>query len=566
MALVGYLDVTLWCFMCVCMWPKRHLDVFSWIRKKLVALSSIARRLWGPETDIDRKSRQLVEDGRVQSALDTIRIFGAVCFVYLSRNLVTMHSAGMWGDADIESLRFLLVDDLHIDLIFWTLSAMWLTVFKGASRSVDLVHSFFYGIVILHTWGYTDVVTFLWKSGQQALLRVITGVLFGNVTHVFCLNALCLGCEATRVLVSDELAEQGTLLILYSAFVSLAVVLGTAMHRSAIRRESRANVEILVASQSEKNTRELLRFLCDVVLDLDNTLHVHSGSPALAALLLQNPSKQMRGAAFEEVICRSDRDRFRSFMGGRVETQCIHVHLRDASGGRVPVQLFHTPYTNLFDQAHHLLGIREEIDGERSEDPAQDHRGTQEELPTSATLQLSDEVQGRADLVRACDDDECAVVVDVLSLEQRMSECTPSFSAISGPIRLEEGFLDWIIEDKGSWLRWVQTSVEELMEGRRPAKKHFRFAPPHMQEFMYFAADTSLCFPPEGSNSDPDLQDTSESNDDEEQLYVKIIFYGMKRVLRTHSPQRREYVKRTTNSNSVPSSLQRARGNSTNST
>lgn len=537
---------------------------FRGSKKKLVALSSIARRSLSPETDIDRKSRQLVEDRRVQSALDTIRIFGAVCFVYLSRNLVTMHSAGMWGDADIESLRFLLVDDLHIDLMFWTFCAMWLTVFKGAGKSVDLVHTFFYGIVILHTWGYTDVVTFLWKNGQQALLRVITGVLFGNVTHVFCLNALCLGCEATRVLVSDELAEQGTLLILYSAFVSLAVVLGTAMHQSVVRRESRANVEILVASQSEKNTRELLRFLCDVVLDLDDTLHVHSASPALASLLLQNPSKQMRGAAFEEVICRSDRDRFRGFMGRRVETQCIHVHLRDASGGRVPVQLFHTPSTNLFGQAHHLLGIREEIDGERSEDPAQDHRGTQEELPTSALVrQLSDEVQSSADLVRACDDDECAVVVDVLSLEQRMSECTPSFSAISGPIRLEEGFLDWIIEDKGSWLRWVQTCVEELMEGRRPFKKHFRFAPPHMQEFMYFAADIALRFPPEGANDDADLQDTSESNDGEEQLYVKISFHGMKRVLRTHSHQRREYVKRTTNSNSVPSLPQRGRGSST---
>jgi len=109
----------------------------------------------------------------------------------------------------------------------------------------------------------------------------------------------------------------------------------------------------------------LLKMMCDAVVDIDQDLKLKSDDPSLSHLLMHGSGKRLKGTnllSFFEGNCREGG--FESSVTSRELKPGSFVEwLRDAMGQRIKVQLYHMPYINICGSVHHLVGVREDSDG-----------------------------------------------------------------------------------------------------------------------------------------------------------------------------------------------------------
>ena len=121
-------------------------------------------------------------------------------------------------------------------------------------------------------------------------------------------------------------------------------------------------LQATLAARSERTAQELLSLVCDAVLTLERHFCLRNPSPALGPLLFNSSAHPFCGVDFAEVVSDDDRERLREFLVGSVRPGCMHLHLRDSSGARVAVQLFHTRLQGLLGELSHVIGIRVETE------------------------------------------------------------------------------------------------------------------------------------------------------------------------------------------------------------
>lgn len=135
-----------------------------------------------------------------------------------------------------------------------------------------------------------------------------------------------------------------------------------------LRLMAEDEVEAKRAVQSEEVVQSLLSMMCDAVVTLTPDLNFRDACPRIASLLLR---ADLSGAprsdqSFSKYLAPLDVPRFEDFMAQSSNdeqlTRCIHVHLLDSLGTRVPVQIFHTRMTDSEGAQSHVLGVVEDMD------------------------------------------------------------------------------------------------------------------------------------------------------------------------------------------------------------
>ena len=280
----------------------------------------------------------------------------------------------------------------------------------------------------------------------------------------------------------------------------MATVSISALFEALLFRQMRATLAASFATDSERTATELLSLVCDAIVTLDDGLLIKKPSVQLAALLFRDTAQGLRGVDFLELLNDADGDRFQAFMADTGRAQCLHVHLRDASGTPVPVQLFHSRFRGVGGQTFRLLGIREESDGERTRRPpdaAMSHsvpieldvcRGTLREGGASDLSSQSS--HGTVSFLSTGDSDseDIAFAVDAASPRLTLMSCTPAFTALSGP---ECGdVLDWVVGDNAAELCRL---VHRARIGARSRSARVVFEMPHSLCAGKFRAWCTAC-------------------------------------------------------------------------
>lgn len=213
----------------------------------------------------------------------------------------------------------------------------------------------------------SDTLVYTIWLGVSVLTRVLVAFACGNVPLTMTLNAMHNVGTFARVTSSSYTKE-------LESFLTLEITCFVAVWRSALfeslcRRQTRATLEASLAADPERTATELLSLVRDAVVTLDDEWRTKQLSLALEALLFNTTTHGLCGVDFEELVCDDTCDRFEAFMTDRRRARCLHVHLRDASGIGVAVQLFHSRLRGLGGQISHLVGIQEQGDVERTRQP-----------------------------------------------------------------------------------------------------------------------------------------------------------------------------------------------------
>lgn len=156
--------------------------------------------------------------------------------------------------------------------------------------------------------------------------------------------------------------------------IFLAVVILVVGVRFSIESRFRATLD---AESAHHGMHKLLIALCDVVLRLDPELHMTDSTPQLLHLLgrQQQVSRDgdtcsLDGSSFiSHLASESDQRRFQAFISASrshvTAAQCeggppalLPVHMRNAQGCQIPVEVFHAHLPDFEQNPSHLLGIR----------------------------------------------------------------------------------------------------------------------------------------------------------------------------------------------------------------
>lgn len=151
--------------------------------------------------------------------------------------------------------------------------------------------------------------------------------------------------------------------------IFFTTMLGSAHADSLMSRQTRAMGKRRWLQSLSAPVQQLLSVVCDAVITLVGRLCLEDPSPAPGALLYKTSPQPFCGVPFSDVFCCTDRDRFRDFIAHFVRPQCMQLHMRDADGGRVGVQIFHRRLEGLHGDIRHVIGIREESEGHLTGEP-----------------------------------------------------------------------------------------------------------------------------------------------------------------------------------------------------
>eukprot|EP00930_Biecheleria_cincta_P003252 TRINITY_DN10417_c0_g2_i2.p1 TRINITY_DN10417_c0_g2~~TRINITY_DN10417_c0_g2_i2.p1 ORF type:complete len:588 (-),score=79.61 TRINITY_DN10417_c0_g2_i2:297-2060(-) len=162
-----------------------------------------------------------------------------------------------------------------------------------------------------------------------------------------------------------------------------------------IEAGARRKVDHIVHSNEKSAARTLLGMLCDVVLELDESLCVVDGAAKLAAVLLHNSrSTTLTGEQFQNLLsCSEDREQFWRATQASPDVDegachMFHVRMNDSCSSQVSMELFTVKFTSVDGTSHHLVGIREFTDVP----PMTNLEAVDDTLPQG--LSTGDELQG----------------------------------------------------------------------------------------------------------------------------------------------------------------------------
>ena len=289
-------------------------------------------------------------------------LFAVMTSFFLFR-VVNLHLFGVWGTADHEALRVMLFHQSIVGATVW--SAVFSVVhLRGHCSNLEftLLMVLMQCCFNLNMWTVTNTTILLLRVVLVAALRVVVAVV-NKVPLVLLLNVLSSLSMLIRLQWSSVSDATINFMTIELAISLLAAVL-SAFSDALMRRETKAVLQATFAARSERTAQELLSLVCDAVFTLDGSFSLQGSSPALGALLFNASPFPFYGVAFSDLVCDEDRDRFRDFMVGSTRPGCMHLHLLDASGAKVAAQLFHTCLEGLRGGVSHVIGIREEMEGQ----------------------------------------------------------------------------------------------------------------------------------------------------------------------------------------------------------
>jgi len=101
------------------------------------------------------------------------------------------------------------------------------------------------------------------------------------------------------------------------------------------------------------------------VVDMDKDLQLKSDDPSFSSLLMHGSGRRLKGTRFLNFFERdAPPGGFEwSVSSGELKPGSFVEWLRDAMGQRIKVVLYHMPYISISGTVHHLVGVREDSDG-----------------------------------------------------------------------------------------------------------------------------------------------------------------------------------------------------------
>ena len=412
-----------------------------WVRWWSSLRSTVAQRT---DDDMDKVARDMVSTFRAQKGWEYLVIVGFLHVLHFMNLLRKLHRGDVWGDPDVDLIRQELFERGMVQRLIRSIFLVFITYRGHVSCSeLYIIETLSYFDLALQMWSTPDLTTFSLWFCVSALSRVLCAVVIGNAPLVMTLSSLHCLSTFVRLLSSSHAAELENFMLL-ELITGIVAVGVSALIESVCHREMRATLEASVAAESERTVTKLLSLVCDAVVALDDGLRIKQRSPALEALLFR--SQGLCDVDFRELVCEGNSDRFEDFINDGNGAQCLHLHLRDATGTKVAVQLFHRPLRGFSGQMSHLVGIREEGDGQHAREPPAMHPSEHVEFETQPSCVLEDQSSSSSvmSLSSVCSAiPGVAFVVDAMSSRLTVLSCTTLFTALMGPAHHGDA-LDWV--------------------------------------------------------------------------------------------------------------------------
>eukprot|EP00931_Biecheleriopsis_adriatica_P041059 TRINITY_DN23510_c0_g1_i3.p1 TRINITY_DN23510_c0_g1~~TRINITY_DN23510_c0_g1_i3.p1 ORF type:complete len:560 (-),score=57.06 TRINITY_DN23510_c0_g1_i3:201-1880(-) len=130
---------------------------------------------------------------------------------------------------------------------------------------------------------------------------------------------------------------------------------------AATFRESLATTEAQMSDMWKTAFSELQDATCSVTVELDDDTRILDDGMKLAGFLLME-AQSLKEHQFCNYVDKGDVDTVKTFFTAQKENfQSLpcSVCLRDCLGNKVPVQMYHTQFVDLFQRRHHVVGIVE---------------------------------------------------------------------------------------------------------------------------------------------------------------------------------------------------------------
>ena len=507
-------------FWCLVLCGKRLTP--KMVIKTVTSWASLLFRPDRTQRETDRKVCELVSIAQAQRSWQLV-VFAGVWANLAALNMLPLSiRRGVWDEVDETGLKFA---GHALRSVIMSMMALFLVLSGPRSQhTMQKIRVILELGGVLIVWTFADSEDVLLMMGYSWVARVLGAVVFGNVRLTSALSVLVFTSDAARVW-NSPYATAFMNTIPFQCFVSLAFPISCALSELVWKRDALAMMNSSFSVRSEATSKEMLNLICDAVVTLDESLRLQDPSPALAALLFRTSRQSLIGVAFEEFVREVDRARFQEFMAGTVLSQCLHLDLNDANGSRVAVQLFHSRLEGILGQTTHVLGVREEADGQYVRP-----------LPEMDDIEVIDSFIPSTDKQEefvsvssgTTDFQECSVTIDAGSRNFALMTCTPCFTAICGP-PCGEGLLDWLRGDKNTFINWVQDSVHgEVCNDGVDIPMHVTLAPPHLRSVGHIHADCRARL--------EDLEEDEES-DDNDVVLVKIILSKLSMKRRRKRPQ-----------------------------
>jgi len=394
----------------------------------------------------------------------------------------SLHGEDVWGQGDLELMRVALFERGIVQRLLRAILFLCVTC-RGHCSCFELyvLQVLVYCDNALQLWISPNTLMFALFLSVSVLSRVVLAFVVGNVPLTVALNVMHCVAMFARVLTSSLAGDLNDFMVL-EVFCVFVTIGSAVLFESMFRNQMRATLEGSLATESQRTVTELLSLVCDAVVTLNDDLRIKEPSPALSALLLRNTTQGLCGVEFQELICDDHDNEFEAYMAQCSQAQCLHARLRDANGTRVQVQLFHRRLRGLGGNISHVLGIREEGD--------RDHARQQPDVlfdtspPPTLERQISPGSALSLSSGSSDDLDEIAFTVDAATPRLTLLECTPSFTALIGPV-LHAEVLDWVAGGSSERLRVV---IETASVGAQCPRIQATFKLPHSQFAGKFSA------------------------------------------------------------------------------
>lgn len=323
-------------------------------------------------SEFDRKVVTRFHKTRVERYLwflNVLRWVGAPAIVFVLAMVVWMS----YIDDGVQLARFTVERVLPEGLLVTTYG-LFFSQFphKLTKIRADILFAFLFLCLGSHTVFTTTTYQYISITRLCNASQIVVAIAIGDSSKVIPLNLISTVWQFFIVYLMPALHEDWFSICIDICIGSTFVTGVGIFTETWLLAEARAIVREMEASMSEANIRNLLTIMCDAVVSLSPDLKLRQHCPQLHSLLC-------RGAplpagtdtpSFVKYLRQADVSRFKEFVGraGVVgEAASIHVHLLDALGNGVPVQLFHTclPLENDSAKMNHLIGVCED----RNNDP-----------------------------------------------------------------------------------------------------------------------------------------------------------------------------------------------------
>jgi len=255
------------------------------------------------------------------------------------------------------------------------------------------------------------------------------------------------------------------------------------------------------------------------VVHLGPDFTIQSATTGLQVLLLRAPTAAgMQGTCFVDVVAEADRERFREHVGAAPPDEdgaeglggSLHLHMRDAVGTAVSVQIFHSLFLDLDDRLCHIIGICEDPE-QAWRAPAQLVASMQALPPAPVERQAASNAAGVSnDTNSAISENEerkhidMGIWVDTISPTLQLERATAGFTALTLPSGPCPELLPWIARSQRKrFMVFLQTCGGIQTYGQEDGEvdpaplvfKGLRLQPPHLERFKITIAVTAEFVP-----------------------------------------------------------------------